>query len=143
MLRLCPLVPFSILNFCVGFTSLTWFNFIISLIGIIPSTVIYVYIGTGISDITDALDGKKDLYDNTIVLSTAILGSLLGLIGIVWTSCVAKKYLNEAIKNAQSEENSGSGEEVGKREMDEEESKQLIGAEGTPVKRKNIITTVS
>ena len=64
MLRLCPLVPFSVLNFCVGFTSLTWFNFIVSLMGIIPSTVIYVYIGTGISDIADAFDGKKDLYDN-------------------------------------------------------------------------------
>jgi hypothetical protein len=121
MLRLCPLVPFSVLNFCVGFTSLTWFNFVISLIGIIPSTVIYVYIGTGISDITDAFDGKKDLYDNTIVLSTAIIGSLLGLIGIIWTSCVANKYLNEAIKNAQSEKTDSRRSDEESNENTEEE----------------------
>ena len=63
MLRLCPLVPFSVLNFCVGFTSLTLYNFTVSLLGIIPSTIIYVYIGTGISDIKNAMK-TKNLYSN-------------------------------------------------------------------------------
>jgi uncharacterized membrane protein YdjX (TVP38/TMEM64 family) len=99
MLRLCPLVPFSVLNFCVGFTSLTWFNFTFSLLGIIPSTIIYVYIGTGISDIRDAI-GKKNLYSNNLVLWTAIIGSLLGLAGIIWTSYVANNYLNEILASA-------------------------------------------
>ena len=74
---------------------------------------------------------------------SAIIGSLLGFIGIIWTSCVAKKYLNEAIKNAQSDSENSKLEEETNRSGDEEEEKKLMDNDGTPVKRKNIITTVS
>ena len=101
MLRLCPLVPFSVLNFCVGFTSLTWYNFTVSLLGIIPSTIIYVYIGTGISDIKNAIS-TRNLYSNSLVLWTAIAGTLLGLAGIIWTSYVASNYLKEVLADRES-----------------------------------------
>jgi len=54
LLRLCPLMPLSLFNFIIGITSLSFGDYIIGLLGIIPATVGYVFIGTTLSDIEEA-----------------------------------------------------------------------------------------
>jgi dihydrolipoamide dehydrogenase len=74
-LRLLPIFPFFMINLLLGLTSFGVFRFfIISMIGMLPGTFIYVNAGTQLSKISSAKE----------ILSPAILGSffLIGLLPI-------------------------------------------------------------
>ena len=58
LLHMSPVVPFSILNFVVGITAMRFTHFVISMVGVIPGTIVYIMIGTTISDVTDVISGK-------------------------------------------------------------------------------------
>ena len=96
LLRLCPVIPFNILNYIMGITGITLKDFIIGSFGMIPGTMVYVFIGSTISDIADVASGKtKDKDGQILVLVLVIVGSILACGGIIWVSYVAKKKLNE------------------------------------------------
>lgn len=98
LLRLCPLIPFSLMNFILGITSLTWCHFVTSFIAIIPSTVLYILIGTQITEVAQIVTGKiKGTAQDQLVLYSIVGGTFLGLVGVCWISCVANRYLREAI----------------------------------------------
>ncbi len=46
LLRLSPLVPFSLLNYALGLTRVRFRDFVVASIGMLPGTVLYVYVGT-------------------------------------------------------------------------------------------------
>ena len=52
MLRLCPLVPFNAFNYAIGITAVKFWDFAIGGIGMIPATVLYVFVGTTLGSIT-------------------------------------------------------------------------------------------
>ncbi len=110
LLRLCPVLPFNVLNYLLGVTSVEAKHYIIGMVGMLPGTLVYVFIGTTISDIADTASGKSE--NNTLILVFLIVGSILGCAGIVWISIVAKRKLNETLKIAEEE--------------DEEKEKELI-----------------
>ena len=58
LLHMSPVVPFSILNFVVGVTSMRFRDFVLSMVGVLPGTIVYIMIGTTISDVTDVISGK-------------------------------------------------------------------------------------
>ena len=99
LLRLCPLIPFNAMNYLMGITSIQTRHYIIGNTGMIPGTLTYVFIGTTISDIADAVQGKND--QGTLIFVLLIVGSILACIGIIQVSIVAKRYLNELIKQQQ------------------------------------------
>ena len=92
LLRLCPLIPFNMLNYLMGSTGITFKDYAIGNLGMIPGVIVYVFIGTTISDLADAAAGKND--QGTLVLVLFVIGSILGCAGIIWVSIVAKGYLN-------------------------------------------------
>ena len=55
LMRLCPLIPFTLFNFAIGVTGMKLKDYCIGMIAIIPTTVAYVFLGTTISDIEDAI----------------------------------------------------------------------------------------
>ena len=59
LVRLCPVIPFNILNYLMGITGIKLRDFICGSFGMIPGTLVYVFIGTTISDIADAASGKS------------------------------------------------------------------------------------
>ena len=84
-LRLIPLFPFFMINLAMGVTPIrTWHYFIVSQIGMLPGTLVYVNAGTQLAELS-SLSG---------ILSPALLGSfaLLGLFPL------AAKKLVEWIK---------------------------------------------
>jgi len=103
LLHFCPLVPFSILNFVIGITSMSLLDFCLSIIGIIPGTIVYILMGTSIQDVRDIVSAKKSSKNSQINLAFVITGSLIGLIGIAYTSYVTKKYFDEIVKKAEEE----------------------------------------
>lgn len=58
LLRLCPLIPFNAFNYLCGVTKITVKHFTIGNLGMIPGSLAYVFIGTTISSISDAAQGK-------------------------------------------------------------------------------------
>jgi uncharacterized membrane protein YdjX (TVP38/TMEM64 family) len=95
LLRLCPVLPFNALNYMMGITSVKTMDYIIGCVGMIPGTLVYVFIGTTISDIADTAKGKSE--NGTVILVFVIVGSILGCGGIVWISIIARRKLNETL----------------------------------------------
>ena len=111
LLRLCPVIPFNALNYLMGITSVEAKDYIIGCIGMIPGTLVFVFIGTTISDIADTAKGKSE--NNTLILVFLIVGSIVGFAGIVWISMIAKKMLNETLQVDEEKEESNSAVQVG------------------------------
>jgi uncharacterized membrane protein YdjX (TVP38/TMEM64 family) len=59
-LRLCPCLPFNVLNYLLGITDMKTKDYIIGMVGMLPGTLLFVFIGTTISDIADAANGKNE-----------------------------------------------------------------------------------
>ena len=53
-LRLCPIIPFTILNFILGTSSIKVKDYFIGQFGILPALIAYVFIGTTLSDLKDS-----------------------------------------------------------------------------------------
>lgn len=52
LLRLSPVVPYNLLNYALGVTSVRYRDFLIGSIGMLPGTVLYTYYGKVIGDVT-------------------------------------------------------------------------------------------
>ena len=92
LLRLCPLVPFNVFNYTMGITGVKFWDYAGGGLGMIPGTIVYVFLGTTISNIHDAAMGNYE--QGTAGLVLLIIGTIFALIAIIWISIVVKKYLN-------------------------------------------------
>lgn len=59
LLRLTPLVPFTVLNYLLGVTRLRWRDLLIASPGMLPGTILYVYYGHVIGDVTAVAAGAR------------------------------------------------------------------------------------
>jgi uncharacterized membrane protein YdjX (TVP38/TMEM64 family) len=56
--RLCPIFPFNLLNYAFGLTRVRFRSYALaSWIGMLPGTIMYVYIGSGLRSLADAAAG--------------------------------------------------------------------------------------
>lgn len=70
-LRLVPLFPFWLINLAMGLTPIrTWTFFWVSLIGMLPGTLLYINVGKRLSELEDA----SGLISPTFIISLALLG---------------------------------------------------------------------
>ena len=102
LLRLCPLIPFNLLNYMMGITPISVLHYNIGSIGMIPGTMVYVFIGTTISDIA-TMATHKSKSGQMLSLVLIIVGTILACGGIVWVSIVAKQKLKEITERAENE----------------------------------------
>ena len=89
--RLSPLFPFSILNYFYGLNNISYKDFSISLICIIPGTFLYCSVGSLLNDLSDIVNLK---FNNNLFTT---------LISIISTSLVIyflSKYSNEIINES-------------------------------------------
>ncbi|MTJ51215.1 TVP38/TMEM64 family protein [Anabaena sp. UHCC 0253] len=94
--RLSPILPFNLLNYAFGVTQVSVRDYILGSFGIIPGTVMYVYLGSLVSDL--AMLGKPNQFNSpeTQIMQWLIRG--VGLIATValtiYLARLAKKALN-------------------------------------------------
>lgn len=61
LLRLSPIFPFNVMNYLMSLTGMSLKNFVAgSWLGMLPGTVLYVYLGSAASDLTALLAGEYD-----------------------------------------------------------------------------------
>lgn len=98
LLRLSPIVPFCVINYVIAGSSLSFHDYTVSLIGILPGTVTYVFIGTTLSNYLGFHDdgSKNDSHKNTanyIQLISLLVGIVLTLLATILLSYQARKEL--------------------------------------------------
>lgn len=95
--RLSPLFPFNILNYALGITSVSLKDYFLASVGMIPGTIMYVYLGSLVGNL--ALIGTANQPSNsTIQWVLKIIGFIATLIVTIYVTKIAKKAL-ETIDN--------------------------------------------
>ena len=69
----------------------------------IPGTIVYVYIGTTLGNIADLAAGNTG-EDQTAQNVLLIVGSILALVAIIYVSIMARKKVNEILKEKEEKE---------------------------------------
>lgn len=92
--RLSPVFPFSLQNYAYGLTSVSLKDyFFASWIGMIPGTVMYVYFGSLITEISQIASGKTEAHPSQNILYGA--GLIVTVIVTIYITKIARKALKE------------------------------------------------
>ena len=77
LLRLSPLVPFNVLNYALGATRLRLADFLVTLAGIVPGTVLYVYYGAVAGSLAAAAGGAERSTADWVLLGAGLVATLI------------------------------------------------------------------
>merc|ERR1712154_464829 len=86
LLRLSPIIPFSAFNYFMGLTGVSFRDYNIAHIGMVPGSLAYCFIGGTLGAI-----GESVGFADPVVLTVTIVGTVVAVIGMVYISFVAKK----------------------------------------------------
>ena len=93
LLRLTPLLPFNLSNYLYGLTSVAFWHYVLaSWIGMIPGTILYVYIGSLGKTAAEAASGGAD--SGKLVLNA--IAFLASIAVTVYVTRIARKALKNA-----------------------------------------------
>ena len=96
--RLSPAFPFNLLNYAFGVTGVSIKDYVIGSIGMIPGTIMFVYIGSLAGSL--ALIGTDAQPTNPTLQWTIRIVGLIATIGVtVYVTRLAKQALAEAVNN--------------------------------------------
>lgn len=96
LLRLAPIVPFSLLNYALGASSVSLQDYLFASIGLIPKQSLIVYVAVSVGSLKEAVD--KETGNTTEVIIILVVGSVLGIIAAVYLTVVAKREFNKIIQ---------------------------------------------
>jgi uncharacterized membrane protein YdjX (TVP38/TMEM64 family) len=94
--RLSPIFPFNLLNYALGITGVSLQDYFIGSVGMIPGTIMYVYIGSLAGNL--ALIGTESQPTNpTITWIIRIVGFIATVAVTIYVTRIAKKALEEEV----------------------------------------------
>ena len=93
LLRLCPIVPFNLINYILGGTSITLKAYFLAGPGYIPICVAYVFLGTTIGSIADLVAGDYDGGATSFII--LIVGCVVAILLATYITIVIKRYLRK------------------------------------------------
>lgn len=92
LLRLSPLIPNHALDYISGVTSISVRDYSMALIGIMPSTIAFCYIGATASSVAEGKDNANKVHTTML-----ILGLVFALAGAILASYYAKQELDKIL----------------------------------------------
>ena len=99
--RLSPVFPFNVLNYAFGLTNVRLWQYVLaSWIGMLPATVMYVYLGSALKSLADVATGKTS--GGTVETIFFLAGLVMAVIATVVITSVARRALNEAVSQHES-----------------------------------------
>ena len=94
--RLSPAFPFNLLNYAFGLTSVSLRDYVLaSWIGMLPGTIMYVYLGSAIKDLAELASGKRERSTAENVLFFA--GLLVTIVVTVYITRIANRALKQSM----------------------------------------------
>ncbi len=95
LLRLTPLIPFTVLNYLLGVTRIRWRDMALASPGMLPGTVLYVYYGHVIGDVAAIAAGARP--PRTAAQYAWLAAGLVAAALVAWhVSVVARRALAAA-----------------------------------------------
>lgn len=98
LLRLSPIVPFSLLNYAMGVSSVRFADFLFGSVGMIPGTLLYVYYGKAAGDVAALAAGAAPQRGPAHYLVLA-----LGLAATLGATVLVTRVARRALTRAQGE----------------------------------------
>jgi uncharacterized membrane protein YdjX (TVP38/TMEM64 family) len=95
LLRLSPVVPFNLLNYTLGITSVRLRDFLIACLAMLPGTLLYVYYGRVIGDVAALAAGARAERDTTYYI---LLG--VGLIATIAVTAVLTRIARRELRRS-------------------------------------------
>lgn len=97
--RLCPLLPFNLLNYALGITQVSLKDYVLGSFGMIPATILYVYSGSLVGDIATigTANGYTSPQASAVKWSLNIITFLATVAVTVSITRIASKALEESI----------------------------------------------
>ncbi|KAE8734119.1 SNARE associated Golgi protein family isoform 2 [Hibiscus syriacus] len=96
LLRLAPLVPFSVLNYLLSVTPISFGEYMLaSWLGMVPITLALVYVGTTVKDLSDVTHGWNEF--STSHWAFLMLSLVASVVLMVCVTKVAKTALDKAL----------------------------------------------
>ena len=97
--RLSPIFPFNLLNYGLGVTGVSLKNYVLGSVGMIPGTIMYVYIGSLAGSIA-TIGGESQPDVNPIAQWTIrIIGFVATVAVTLYVTKIARQALDESIEN--------------------------------------------
>jgi uncharacterized membrane protein YdjX (TVP38/TMEM64 family) len=94
--RLSPIFPFNLLNYAFGVTAVSLPDYFLGCVGMIPGTIMYVYIGSLAGNL--ALIGTENQPTNpTLTWIIRIVGFIATVTVTIYITKIAKKALEEEV----------------------------------------------
>ena len=98
LLRICPGVPYILLNYMLGITHLHLRDYILGNFAMLPGLIIRVFFGTTLSELTQ--ENLTDLWstfadsDNLpLIIALAVIGLAVGCGGFTYVIVITKRYI--------------------------------------------------
>ena len=97
LMRICPGIPYILLNFMLGITQISLKDFIIGGLGMLPGMLIRLFVGTTLSELTkDSISFKSLVFESensTLFIVLGVFAILIFIAGFTYISRVTKKYI--------------------------------------------------
>lgn len=95
--RLSPIFPFNLLNYAFGITQVSLKDYAIGSIGMIPGTIMYVYIGSLAGNLATLGTGAQESAPAPAQWAIRILGFIATVAVTIYVTRIARKALNTEI----------------------------------------------
>jgi uncharacterized membrane protein YdjX (TVP38/TMEM64 family) len=95
LLRLSPVFPFNLLNYALGLTRVRFADYTLACLGMIPGTLLYVYLGSLVGDLASIAAGETGASD-----ATRRWIFLIGLAVTVLVTVVITRIARRALRDA-------------------------------------------
>lgn len=94
------LMPYNLLNYLLGITNVSVMQYILSSIGMLPSTIGWCFMGSTVSQLSQIRDFNigQILYENPLGIGVGCVFICMVVCGIVWISKKAKKEFDLMIE---------------------------------------------
>jgi uncharacterized membrane protein YdjX (TVP38/TMEM64 family) len=91
LLRLSPLIPYNALDYMSGITSISLLAYCLALIGILPGTILFCFLGATASSLTESTSSKHEV----VRIISLVFGLVFAIFGVAVASYYSKVELNK------------------------------------------------
>ena len=102
--RLSPVFPFNLLNYGLGITGVSLRDYVLGSVGMIPGTIMYVYIGFVAGSIADIGSETQSDVNPIAQWTIRIIGLIATVAVTLYVTKIARKALDESIETVEEQQ---------------------------------------